>query len=301
MFPADFDADTGHLTLAEDGAYNRLLRLQWRCPGCKLPGDMEWIFRKAKAVTEADRSVIEAVIAEFFTRKGGKIWNARLLKEHAKSDVAHSKRVAAGSKGGAAKARKTKETEPSNAVALPKQPEPEPEPDKEEDGGGGSAREALPPTDRERFLAAMGVNPDGIAGPSRFIGTQGDMAEAAQWLALPGITVDVACAEIARITAAKRDGPPKSFRYFTEAIQRLSGQLTAAPIQPIAPTQTAGAARVSESRAFDAAIHALADRIADGTVNGYDPDRDPFARIRGRGEDPQAGAYLPGAVLRSRH
>jgi uncharacterized protein YdaU (DUF1376 family) len=128
MFPADFDADTGHLTLAEDGAYNRLLRLQWRCPGCKMPGDLEWIFRKSKAVTEADRAVIESVIAEFFTRKGGKIWNARLLKEHIKSDVAHSKRVAAGSKGGAAKARKTKESGPINAVAMPKQPEPEPEP-----------------------------------------------------------------------------------------------------------------------------------------------------------------------------
>ena len=67
MFPADFDADTGHLTLAEDGAYNRLLRLQWRAPGCKLPADMDWIFRKAKAVTEVDQAVLVSIIAEFFT------------------------------------------------------------------------------------------------------------------------------------------------------------------------------------------------------------------------------------------
>lgn len=131
MFPADFDADTGHLTLAEDGAYNRLLRLQWRAPGCKLPADMEWIFRKAKAVTEADRAVIASIIAEFFTTKGGKIFSARLLKEWVKSDVAHSKRVSAGKKGGDAKALKSKETASSNAKAMLKQPEPEPEPYKE--------------------------------------------------------------------------------------------------------------------------------------------------------------------------
>lgn len=131
MFPADFDADTGHLTLAEDGAYNRLLRLQWRAPGCKLPADMEWIFRKAKAVSEADRAVIMSIIAEFFTTKGGKIFSARLLKEWVKSDVAHSKRVLAGKKGGDAKALKSKENTPSNAKAMLKQPEPEPEPKEE--------------------------------------------------------------------------------------------------------------------------------------------------------------------------
>jgi uncharacterized protein YdaU (DUF1376 family) len=90
MFPSDFDADTGHLSLAEDGAYNRLLRLQWRCPGCKMPGDMEWIFRKAKAVTAADQAVIASIIAEFFTRKAGRIFQARLHKEWVKSDVAHA-------------------------------------------------------------------------------------------------------------------------------------------------------------------------------------------------------------------
>ncbi|MCP5097247.1 MAG: YdaU family protein, partial [Chloroflexi bacterium] len=29
MYPTDFEADTSHLTLEEDGAYNRLLRLMW--------------------------------------------------------------------------------------------------------------------------------------------------------------------------------------------------------------------------------------------------------------------------------
>jgi uncharacterized protein YdaU (DUF1376 family) len=133
MYPSDFDADTGHLSFAEDGAYNRLLRLSWRCPAAKMPDDMDWICRKAKAATDADKALIAAIIAEFFTRKGGKIFSPRLQKEWVKSSDAHARRISAGSAGGKAKALKTNKTVPSNAVAMPKQPEPEPEPDKEEE------------------------------------------------------------------------------------------------------------------------------------------------------------------------
>lgn len=105
-------------------------------------------------------------------------------------------------------------------------------------GGGGRARarEAAPPqsapTFRERILAAMRLGPDGIAGVSQFVGGQGDMAEAARWLNLPGMTEDIIVDEISRLVAAKRDGPPKSFRYFTPAMTRLSGQIIAPPLSP---------------------------------------------------------------------
>jgi uncharacterized protein YdaU (DUF1376 family) len=127
MYPTDFDADTGHLTFAEDGAYNRLLRLSWRCPGAKMPDDMDWINRRARAVSAEERALVEAVIAEFFTRSGGKIFSARLAKEWQKTDLAHAKRVASGSAGGMAKALKAKKNDPSNARAMLYQPEPEPD------------------------------------------------------------------------------------------------------------------------------------------------------------------------------
>ena len=128
MFPTDFDADTGHLTFAEDGAYNRLLRLSWKCPGAKMPEDMDWIHRRARAVTVEEKALVASVIAEFFTRSGGKIFSRRLTSEWQKSSLAHSKRVLSGSAGGTAKALKRKETISSNAVAMLYQPEPEPEP-----------------------------------------------------------------------------------------------------------------------------------------------------------------------------
>ena len=132
MFPTDFDADTGHLTFAEDGAYNRLLRLSWKCPGAKMPEDMDWIHRRARAVSIEEKALVASVISEFFTRSGGKIFSPRLAKEWQKSSLAHSKRVSAGSSGGKAKALNAKANDPSNAKAMLYQPEPEPEPYKEE-------------------------------------------------------------------------------------------------------------------------------------------------------------------------
>lgn len=126
LYPRDFEADTSHLTLEEDGAYNRLLRLCWMTPGCSLPDDDAWIMRRMRVDAETYERVVKVVLAEFFKRSGGRVANARLAREHIASSQSHERRVNAGKSGGKAKAAKTKENEPSNATAIPKQPEPEP-------------------------------------------------------------------------------------------------------------------------------------------------------------------------------
>lgn len=128
MFPTDFEAKTSHLSLAEDGAYNRLLRLAWMTPGCSLPADRAWVYRRLRAHSEADQAVVEAVIGEFFTEENGRLSNARLTKEWLAANAAHDRRKQAGAKGGKAKALKLQENGPSNATTMLKQPEPEPEP-----------------------------------------------------------------------------------------------------------------------------------------------------------------------------
>ena len=129
MYPDDFEADTAHLTLAEDGAYNRLLRLCWRTPGCSLPADRAWIHRRMRAHSDADKAVVDTVLDEFFALRDGRLSNARLAKEWTAANEAHKRRVEAGARGGKAKALKTNDVGPSNAEAKPKQPEPEPEPE----------------------------------------------------------------------------------------------------------------------------------------------------------------------------
>ena len=132
MYPSDFEAKTSHLTLAEDGAYNRLLRLMWMTPGCSIPDDNTWIKRRMRCSDADFADVVLGVIDEFLIREKGRVSSAKLTREFDKSHTAHKKRVDAGSRGGKAKSLKANKETPSNATAKPKQPEPEPEPYKKE-------------------------------------------------------------------------------------------------------------------------------------------------------------------------
>lgn len=128
MYPTDFEAKTSHLTLEEDGAYNRLLRLMWMTPGCSLPDDDAWIMRRMRCDFDTFERVVKPLICEFMKCEKGRVFSPRLMQEHMLSSEKHKKRVDAGKKGGRpAKSLKSNETGLSNAKAMPKQPEPEPD------------------------------------------------------------------------------------------------------------------------------------------------------------------------------
>jgi uncharacterized protein YdaU (DUF1376 family) len=118
LYVDDYEAATTHLSLEEDGAYNRLLRLCWRTPGCSLPDDAGWIARKLRISTEVFDRVAKPVLAEFFSLHKGRLIQRRLKAEY--DDIAQKKlaRKKAGQAGGRAKARKTKAKPASNATFL---------------------------------------------------------------------------------------------------------------------------------------------------------------------------------------
>lgn len=151
----------------------------------------------------------------------------------------------------------------------------------EQDGGGsaGARSEILldEPTPRERLLTAMGLT-SGITATGRMLGNPGDMAEAKRWAEM-GLTLDQQRDVIRELMAKKRDGPPSSFRYFTEAMRRRAGELTAPPLQPIHSEHRK--ATQNERHAFDHAIHETAKRLSDGSVALETASRDPFAVRRG--------------------
>jgi uncharacterized protein YdaU (DUF1376 family) len=180
MYPSDFEAKTSHLTLLEDGAYNRLLRLCWMTPGCSIPADEAWIMRRVRARDEAEIDAVRTVLGEFFRVIKGRYSNARLTREFIAATEAHEKRKKAGSKGGLSKSLKTNESGPSNAIAKPKQPEPEPEQEpekKEEDTSVSSKKERgsrLPddwvlPRDWGEWAVEQGLEPAAVhADAERF-------------------------------------------------------------------------------------------------------------------------------------
>lgn len=132
LYVDDYDAATAHLTPAQDGVYGRLLRLCWRTPGCSLPADEAWISRKVRLTAGQWERDGKPVLQEFFKLQRGRLVQKRLKAEYENISRKKTARVAAGKRGGEAKARKEKEKPASNASFLPAHtrafPEPYPEP-----------------------------------------------------------------------------------------------------------------------------------------------------------------------------
>ncbi|MFK7942663.1 MAG: YdaU family protein [Paracoccaceae bacterium] len=125
----DYEADTAHLTTEEDGALNRLLRLQWRTPGCTLPDDANWLRRHTRVAEEEWKRAYAPVLDEFFARENGRRLSRRLFRDYHRARDQYEKKSAAGRKSGEVrKALKSRQDGPSTARTDEQQPEPAPEP-----------------------------------------------------------------------------------------------------------------------------------------------------------------------------
>jgi uncharacterized protein YdaU (DUF1376 family) len=119
LYVSDYEADTAHLTIEEDGAYMRLLRLCWRTPTCSIPNDAEWIARRMRCSMSDFERLVQPILSEFFVLEKGRYTSLRLLREMEKVQRTRDSRKQAGSKGGKAKALKSQQDQPSKAKDLP--------------------------------------------------------------------------------------------------------------------------------------------------------------------------------------
>ena len=225
LYVVDFEADTAHLSVEEDGAFNRLLRLCWRSPGCSIPHDPAWIMRQMRVDQETYDRAVAPVLAEFFKVRRGKIHSPRLTREFKKLQATFQKRSSAGKKGGRpSKALENKDAAKSPEKAGPKQPEPEPEP---KESGGGSAREGSDEIDAFKLAAKVDPSKRALDGWIDF-----HVIKALErWRAL-GLTDS----EILEVIAAVMDGrpdPPNTPTYFDKAMQRAAGRKQAGNLEPI--------------------------------------------------------------------
>ena len=65
IFIDAYEASTLHLSFSEDGAYNRLLRLLWRSPGCKVPNDERWLRKRLRCDETTFNRVVRPILKEF--------------------------------------------------------------------------------------------------------------------------------------------------------------------------------------------------------------------------------------------
>jgi len=118
LYVDDYEAATAHLTVEEDGIYNRLLRLCWRTPGCSIPNDDNWIERQMRMRGKFLK--IKPILTEFFKLKQGRWTQKKQRVLFCSASSTFQARSAAGKKGAIAKALKTKEKGSSKASNLNK-------------------------------------------------------------------------------------------------------------------------------------------------------------------------------------
>lgn len=192
-------ADCSHLSDAEFGLYVRILIAMWRSPGCRIPGNAEWLEKRFRCPI----TVIGPLLAEFCQSDGAFWTQKRLLKE-----FGHARQVVDKNRG-AAKSRWKKEKDPCERNA----PIPIPIPKKEGGGVYAQAREGKVP------LAVKGEMLANIVGWDLARWT-GNYSRLDAWLT-QGFDFDLDIVPAVReVMAKKTDGPPASLAYFDKAIAR---------------------------------------------------------------------------------
>lgn len=109
-FMGDIQAKTGHLSLAEFGAYDRLLDHVYSTEQ-PLPGDKARCYGIARAMSKQDRGAVDAVLAEFFVLTPAGYEQARAAEMIAEAQPKIAAARENGKKGGRPPKPKVTETQ----------------------------------------------------------------------------------------------------------------------------------------------------------------------------------------------
>lgn len=93
MFWGDYDADTGHLTQGQHGAYLLLIKHYWTRGS--LPASQQQCSIIAKALTPEDQENVRFVLTEFFTLEEDRYYHKRIEEEMAVVQEGYEKRALA--------------------------------------------------------------------------------------------------------------------------------------------------------------------------------------------------------------
>ena len=181
FYPGDYGRDTAHLSMAEDGAYRRLLDHVYSTEG-SIPRGFDQIFRICRAFTKEEQNAARSVLSQFFTEESDGWHNARADRQLAKL----AERQAKLSDG----ARKTNEKRwgrlsPSDSLAESPSdspsdslgdriPEPEPQPQPEP--------EAQPEKAKVRALRAPAFTPPSLEEVTAYCQERGNLVDPQRWL-----------------------------------------------------------------------------------------------------------------------
>lgn len=122
-FIGDIQRDTGHLSLAEFGAYDRLLD-HYYATGSALPSDIDACCRIARAMTKDEKKAVSSVIGQYFTLTELGYIQKRVEQELSEAQPKIEANRVNGLKGGRPKGSKNKTQEKPNGFSEKTQSEP---------------------------------------------------------------------------------------------------------------------------------------------------------------------------------
>lgn len=93
LYTDSFIADTDHLTDEEVGAYLRMILVSWRTSSCDIPNDFDWIQRRFSGARDHPEVYLQ-LIKEFFTKRGTRLQQKRLMRERVWAEKKSSKQSA---------------------------------------------------------------------------------------------------------------------------------------------------------------------------------------------------------------
>ena len=122
-FVGDFQAKTGHLSLAEVGAYDRLLD-HYYATERRLPDDVDACCRITRAMTKEERKAVESVLKQFFELDDGGYSQSRADEMIAEAQPKIAANRTNGVKGGRPKKQKPETEEKPTGFPLGSETEP---------------------------------------------------------------------------------------------------------------------------------------------------------------------------------
>jgi uncharacterized protein YdaU (DUF1376 family) len=119
-YMGDYQRDTGHLSLSQDGAYRRMMDHYYSTEQ-PLPADKEALYRICGAMDAKERKAADFVAATFFVKNGNQLHHQRIDEEIAKAQekIANLKvnGASGGVKSGASRSSKSEANAKANAKA----------------------------------------------------------------------------------------------------------------------------------------------------------------------------------------
>ncbi|SPD47492.1 protein of unknown function [Cupriavidus neocaledonicus] len=124
-YTGDYARDTVHLSMVEDGAYNRLMDFYYSTEK-PLPADRKAVYRIARATDKAEQKAVDSVLSEFFQDTGEGFRHKRIDAEIEKAKPKVDANRENGKKGG--RPRKTQPTNnpPENPLGFQMETQTEP-------------------------------------------------------------------------------------------------------------------------------------------------------------------------------